>query len=135
MSWDISPPSREEDKDDLSWTFEAWDWMLWQELGLPHRTPSWVDLPRCCASCIVHRTSGAASTTRPDPYNFLFCPLIDPVAGYRLPLPHADHRIYEGPKELGRTPTRDRPLPKNEKQLNRLSLPRVGTNPRGVFSY
>ncbi|MGC1976227.1 MAG: hypothetical protein WA671_05890, partial [Candidatus Sulfotelmatobacter sp.] len=27
------------------WTFEAWDWLLRETLGLPRNEPSWFDLP------------------------------------------------------------------------------------------
>lgn len=78
----LYPPVEKRDKDDPHWTFEAWDWMLRQELGLPHRTPSWVDLPAMMRIVLStpHVLGRLDHSTRP--YNFLFCPLIDPVAGY-----------------------------------------------------
>jgi hypothetical protein len=64
------------------WTFEAWDWLLREMLGLPRSEPSWFGLPammRIVLSTphVLHRLN---RSTRP--YNFLLCPLIDTVTGY-----------------------------------------------------
>lgn len=78
----LYPPIEKENETDPHWTFEAWDWMLRQELGLPHTTPSWVDLPAMMRIVLStpHVLGRLNYLTRP--HNFLFCPLIDPVAGY-----------------------------------------------------
>lgn len=78
----LYPPIEKKNKDDPPWIFEAWDWMLRQELGLPHRAPSWVDLPAMMRIVLStpHVLGRLSYSTRP--FNFLFCPLIDPVAGY-----------------------------------------------------
>ncbi len=63
-------------------TFKAWDCMLREELGLPRKAPEWVDLPAMMRIVLgtPHVLGRLNYLTRP--YNFLFCPLIDPVAGY-----------------------------------------------------
>jgi hypothetical protein len=78
----LYPPVEKNGKDDLPWTFEAWDWMLRKELGLPSTIPSWVDLPAMMRIVLStpHVLGRLNYLTRP--HNFLFCPLIDPVAGY-----------------------------------------------------
>ncbi len=78
----LYPPIEKKNKDDPPWIFEAWNWMLRQELGLPHRMPSWVELPAMMRIVLStpHVLGRLNYSTRP--YNFLFCPLIDPVAGY-----------------------------------------------------
>lgn len=64
------------------WTSEAWDWMLRGALGLTRSIPKWVDLPAMMRIVLStpHVLSRLDYETRP--YNFLFCPLIDGVAGY-----------------------------------------------------
>jgi hypothetical protein len=75
-------PPRNFSDEEPDWTFEAWDWLLRETLGLPRREPSWFDLPammRIVLSTphVLHRLN---RSTRP--YNFLLCPLIDTVTGY-----------------------------------------------------
>jgi hypothetical protein len=77
----LFPPKNFSDEEP-DWTFEAWDWLLRETLGLPRREPSWFDLPammRIVLSTphLLHRLN---RSTRP--YNFLLCPLIDTVTGY-----------------------------------------------------
>jgi len=77
----LFPPKNFSDEEP-DWTFEAWDWLLRETLGLPRREPSWLDLPammRIVLSTphVLHRLN---RSTRP--YNFLLCPLIDTVTGY-----------------------------------------------------
>ncbi len=77
----LFPPKNFGDEEP-DWTFEAWDWLLRETLGLPRNEPSWFDLPammRIVLSTphVLHRLN---RSTRP--YNFLLCPLIDTVTGY-----------------------------------------------------
>jgi hypothetical protein len=78
----LYPPIEKNNKDDPHWTFEAWNWMLAQELGLPTTDPSWIDLPAMMRIVVStpHVLGRFHELTRP--YNFLFCPVIDPVAGF-----------------------------------------------------
>ncbi|MGC1652545.1 MAG: hypothetical protein WA722_06975, partial [Candidatus Sulfotelmatobacter sp.] len=64
------------------WTFEAWDWLLRETLGLPRNEPSWFDLPAMMRIVLStpHVLRRLNRSTRP--YNFLLCPLIDTVTGY-----------------------------------------------------
>jgi hypothetical protein len=80
----LYPPVEKKNKDDAPWIFEAWDWMLRQELGLPHRTPSWVDLPAMMRIVLSTPYVLGRLDYSTRPFNFLFCPLIDPVAGYAV---------------------------------------------------
>lgn len=78
----LYPPIEKKGENALEWTFEAWDWLLRQELGLRRRAPAWLDVPAMMRIVLStpHVLGRLNYLTRP--YNFLFCPLIDPIAGY-----------------------------------------------------
>jgi hypothetical protein len=78
----LYPPIEKRTKDEPHWTFEAWDWMLRQELGSASTIPDWVVLPAMMRIVMStpHVLGRFHHLTRP--YNFLFCPVIDSVAGY-----------------------------------------------------
>jgi hypothetical protein len=75
-------PPKSASEDEPDWTFEAWDWLLREALGLPRREPSWFDLPAMMRIVLStpHVLQRFDFSTRP--YNFLLCPLIDTVTGY-----------------------------------------------------
>jgi hypothetical protein len=64
------------------WTFEAWDWLLRNALGLPNSEPDWLDRPAMMRIKIStpHVLKRLNKILRP--FNFVFCPLIDGVVGY-----------------------------------------------------
>jgi hypothetical protein len=64
------------------WAFEAWGWLLREALGLQRTNPAWLDLPAMMRIVLStpHVLQRLGRSTRP--FNFLLCPLIDPVAGY-----------------------------------------------------
>jgi hypothetical protein len=78
----LYPPIETKNNDGAGWIFEAWDWMLREELGLSRTAPQWLDLPAMMRIVLStpHVLDRLNHLTRP--YNFLFCPLIDPVVGY-----------------------------------------------------
>ena len=78
----LFPPKSRAKPEEQDWTFEAWDWLLRQALGLPGKPPAWLDLPAMMRVVLStpHVLNRLDHSTRP--YNFLFCPLIDTVAGY-----------------------------------------------------
>ena len=78
----LYPPIERKSDKDPDWTFEAWEWLLRQELGLARKDPAWLDIPAMMR--IVLSTPHVLIRLRymTRPYNFLFCPLIDTVAGY-----------------------------------------------------
>ncbi len=78
----LYPPAEKRIKEELDWTFEAWEWLLREELGLCRNTPLWIDIPAMMRIVVTtpHVLGRMNYLTRP--YNFLFSPLIDPVAGY-----------------------------------------------------
>jgi hypothetical protein len=78
----LYPPIEKKRKDDPHWTFEAWKWMLCKELGLRSPMPRWVDLPAMMRIVVSTPNVLGRFHHLTRPYNFLFCPLIDPVAGY-----------------------------------------------------
>ena len=78
----LYPPVETKDKNDPHWTYEAWDWMLRQDLGLPSTVPTWVDLPAMMRIVLSTPQVFGRLDYSTRPFNFLFCPLIDPVAGY-----------------------------------------------------
>lgn len=64
------------------WTFAAWDWLLRNELGLPNTEPDWLNRPammqiRISTPHVLKRLNQISR-----PFNFVFSPLIDGVAGY-----------------------------------------------------
>jgi hypothetical protein len=75
-------PPKSASEDEPDWTFEAWDWLLREALGLARREPSWFDLPAMMRIVLStpHVLQRLDFSTRP--YNFLLCPLIDTVTGY-----------------------------------------------------
>ena len=77
----LYPPIDKKDEKDPDWTFEAWEWLLRQELELQPQTPAWLDIPAMMR--IVLSTPNVLDRLKyfTRPYNFLFCPLIDPLAG------------------------------------------------------
>ena len=78
----LYPPTEKKSEGELFWTFEAWEWLLREELGLQQSPPAWLDVPAMMRIVVTTpRVLGRVNHfTRP--FNFLFCPLIDPVAGY-----------------------------------------------------
>ena len=78
----LYPPIEKKKNEDPAWTFEAWDWMLREELGLARMAPAWLHVPAMMRIVVStpHVLGRLNYVTRP--YNFLFRPLIDPVAGY-----------------------------------------------------
>lgn len=78
----LYPPTEKRGKDEAHWTVEAWNWMLRQEFSLESAAPRWVDLPAMMRIVVStpHVLGRFHDLTRP--YNFLFCPVIDSVAGY-----------------------------------------------------
>jgi hypothetical protein len=74
------PVDQREGKSD--WTFEAWDWLLRNALGLPSVEPGWLKRPAMMQirMSTPHVLKHLNRISRP--FNFVFCPLIDGVAGY-----------------------------------------------------
>jgi hypothetical protein len=75
-------PPKSMNSQEQDWTFEAWEWLLREALGLPRNNPAWLDLPAMMRIVLStpHVLQRLGRSTRP--FNFLLCPLIDPVAGY-----------------------------------------------------
>jgi hypothetical protein len=69
-------PPMEQRKDDPAWTFEAWDWMLREALGLPCIAPSWLNLPAMMRVTLSTPLMLDRLNYLTRPYNFLFCPLV-----------------------------------------------------------
>jgi len=78
----LYPPIERKNGKDPEWTFEAWMWLLRRELGLQRRAPIWLDLPAMMRIVLSTPHVLARLNYLTRPFNFLFCPLIDPVAGY-----------------------------------------------------
>lgn len=64
------------------WTFAAWDWLLRNELGLPSVEPDWLNRPAMMQIRISTPHVLKCLNKISRPFNFVFCPLIDGVAGY-----------------------------------------------------
>ena len=75
-------PPKTSSQEEQDWTYEAWDGLLREALGLPRNYPSWFDLPAMMRIVLStpHVLKRLNRSTRP--FNFLLCPLIDTVAGY-----------------------------------------------------
>lgn len=78
----LYPPIERKSEKDPEWTFEAWQWLLRQELGLQQKAPAWINTPAMMRIVLStpHLLSRLRYMTRP--YNFLLCPIIDTLAGY-----------------------------------------------------
>ncbi len=78
----LYPPIEKKGENGVGWTFEAWNWLLREELGLRRRALAWLGVPAMMRIVLTtpHLLDRLNYLTRP--YNFLFCPIIDPVAGY-----------------------------------------------------
>jgi hypothetical protein len=78
----LYPPTEKNAEAEQEWTFAAWNWLLRGALGLPTTAPAWLDRPAMMriAMSTPHVLERLNRATRP--YNFVFCPLIDSVAGY-----------------------------------------------------
>jgi hypothetical protein len=78
----LYPPIEKKSENEAGWVFEAWDFMLRQGLELQPIAPAWLDIPAMMRIVVStpHVLGRLNYFTRP--YNFLFCPLIDAVAGY-----------------------------------------------------
>ena len=75
-------PPIERGDDDPAWTFDAWDWMLREGLGLSSQTQAWLTRPAMLRVTLSTPLVLDRLNRETRPYNFLFCPLIDPVVGY-----------------------------------------------------
>jgi hypothetical protein len=75
-------PPKTASREEQDWTYEAWNGLLCEALGLPLSRPSWLDLPAMMRIVLStpHVLQRLGRYTRP--FNFLLCPLIDTVAGY-----------------------------------------------------
>ena len=66
------------------WIYELWDYMLRGALGLPRKSPSWLDIPQMMRLTIttvnVLEMLGEWEIARP--YNFLLLPMVDPLYGF-----------------------------------------------------
>jgi hypothetical protein len=75
-------PPVDRGEDERDWTFAAWDWSLRNTLGLASIEPGWLNRP----AMMQIRTSTPHMLKRLNkmlrPFNFVFCPLIDGLAGY-----------------------------------------------------
>jgi hypothetical protein len=78
----LYPPIEKKNKDDPHWTFETWNWMLRQELGFSRTAPGWIDLPAMMRIVVSTPHVLGRFHHLMRPYNFLFCPLTDKVAGH-----------------------------------------------------
>ena len=78
----LYPPIDKKSYEDPGWTFETWDWLLREELELPRAAPTWLDLPAMMRIVLSTPLVLNRLNYLTRPFNFLFCPLIDTVAGY-----------------------------------------------------
>jgi hypothetical protein len=66
------------------WTYQLWDYIVRGALGLPRRTPPWLDIPQMMrltiTTCNVLEMLGEWEIARP--YNFLLLPMVDPLYGF-----------------------------------------------------
>jgi hypothetical protein len=65
------------------WVFEAWDWLIRQELRAKPKAPTWVDLPAMMRMTMT--SPNVMRNNRPGwlaPYNFFLFPLVSDLGGY-----------------------------------------------------
>lgn len=71
------------DDDTPTWIWEAWDWLLREELGLTCKEPKWLDYPALMRMTLT--SPNVLRGHRPEwlaPFNFFFFPLISELGGY-----------------------------------------------------
>ena len=75
-------PPIDSSHDGPPWTFEAWDWMLRDALGLSRTAPLWLDLPAMMRVALSTPLVLDRLNHQTRPFNFLLSPLIDAVIGH-----------------------------------------------------
>ncbi|MGA2077172.1 MAG: hypothetical protein ABSH52_27080 [Terriglobia bacterium] len=78
----LYPPIEKKNENEAGWVFEAWDFMLRQGLELQPIAPAWLDIPAMMRIVVSTPHVLARLKYLTQPYNFVFCPLIDRVGGY-----------------------------------------------------
>ena len=64
------------------WTWEAWEWIVRDALGIPGRAPRWLQIPAMMRIVLSTPLLLNRINRGTRPYNFLLCPLVDAVVGY-----------------------------------------------------
>lgn len=77
----LYPPIDRAD-DEPAWTADAWGWMLREGLGRSATAAAWLTLPAMMRVTLSTPLVLDRLNRRTRPYNFVFCPLIDPAIGY-----------------------------------------------------
>jgi hypothetical protein len=79
----LFPPDDSRNDHELhSWTWQAWDWIIRQELGLKRNPPKWLHLPAMMRVVLSTPFVLNRLNRGTRPYNFLLCPLVDATVGF-----------------------------------------------------
>jgi hypothetical protein len=78
----LYPPTTPNGPDDQPWTWEAWDWILRDAIGLRAKAPRWLHVPAMMRMVLSTPLLLERLNRGTRPYNFLLCPLVDAVVGY-----------------------------------------------------
>jgi hypothetical protein len=76
----LAAPKEEKEGEEGNWIAEAWDWLLWCELGLKCTAPLWLDVPAMMP--IVISTPNILQRLDPRPFSFLLLPQVDSGGGH-----------------------------------------------------
>ena len=76
------PDDSRNDQGQQSWTWEAWEWIIRQELNLKGNPPKWLHLPAMMRVVLSTPFVLNRLNRGTRPYNFLLCPLVDATVGF-----------------------------------------------------
>jgi hypothetical protein len=76
------PDDSRNDQGQQSWTWQAWEWIIRQELDLKGKPPKWLHLPAMMRVVLSTPFVLNRLNRGTRPYNFLLCPLVDATVGF-----------------------------------------------------
>lgn len=78
----VYAPTTKHGDADRPWTWDAWEWIVREALGLRCTPPHWLHVPAMMRVVLSTPLSLERLNRGTRPYNFLLCPLVDAVVGY-----------------------------------------------------
>lgn len=77
-----APSTTRSGETDRPWTWQAWDWIVREALGVRRTAPTWLHVPAMMRVVLSTPLLLDRLNRGTRPYNFLLCPLVDAVVGY-----------------------------------------------------
>ena len=78
----LYPPTTRNGDADRPWTWDAWEWIVREAVGLRSTPPQWLHVPAMMRVVLSTPLLLERLNRGTRPYNFLLCPLVDAVVGY-----------------------------------------------------